>query len=230
MRNQGSKSTSSHLFEAGRHRCRAPTHERDRPELVGPELPLTGNLAECSFFGPRRNGAGAQKVTGGGCRPDSVPRGAASIHLGRTLPCGSSSQPGNLTRRNGMRGQVTLDSPIRPCSAWGLPCPLRFRRSGALLPHPFTLTPGRPGGGLLSAALSLALPRPGVTRRASCRGVRTFLRGASPSGRPPPPATKRITFDFISGTVFVPVTVSVPGGNDAGCDKAIHSGFCLSTA
>jgi len=40
-----------------------------------------------------------------------------------------------------MRGQATLGPPIRPCSAWGLPCPLRFRRGGALLPHPFTLTP-----------------------------------------------------------------------------------------
>ena len=44
-----------------------------------------------------------------------------------------------------MRGQATLGPPIWPCSAWGLPCPLRFRRSGALLPHPFTLTPGLSG-------------------------------------------------------------------------------------
>ena len=29
--------------------------------------------------------------------------------------------------------------PIRSCSRWGLPCRLRRRRRGALLPHPFTL-------------------------------------------------------------------------------------------
>ena len=131
------------------------------------------------IFEPRRSRAEAQKMTRGGYRPDSVPRGAASIHLGRTLPCGSSSQPGNLTRRNGMRGQATLDPPIWPCSAWGLPCLLRFRRSGALLPHPFTLTPGRSGGGLLSAALSLALPRPGDYPACCLSGVRTFLRAVT---------------------------------------------------
>ena len=31
--------------------------------------------------------------------------------------------------------------PIWSCSVWGLPCPRRYRRSGALLPHHFTLTP-----------------------------------------------------------------------------------------
>ncbi len=29
--------------------------------------------------------------------------------------------------------------PIWPCSRWGLPCRRRYRRRGALLPHPFTL-------------------------------------------------------------------------------------------
>ena len=110
-----------------------------------------------------------RKVAGGGCRPDSVPRRATSIHLGRALPHGSSNLPGDLVHRSGVRGQASLGPPIRSCSAWGLPCPLRLRRGGALLPHPFTLTPGRPGGGLLSAALSLALPRPGVTRHAACQ-------------------------------------------------------------
>ena len=31
--------------------------------------------------------------------------------------------------------------PIWSCSVWGLPCLRRYRRSGALLPHHFTLTP-----------------------------------------------------------------------------------------
>jgi len=111
---------------------------------------------------------------------------AARYHTAR------AANPGTSPTQGGMRGQTTLGPPIRPCSAWGLPCPLRFRRGGALLPHPFTLTPGPNGGGLLSAALSLALPRPGVTRHAACRGVRTFLQDRGPSGRPPPPAAPSI--------------------------------------
>ena len=82
-----------------------------------------------------------EKMTEGGYKPDSVPFRAASIHLGLASPPGSCGQPGGLTHRSGMRGQTTLGLPIRPCSAWGLPCPPRHRRGGALLPHPFTLTP-----------------------------------------------------------------------------------------
>ncbi len=33
--------------------------------------------------------------------------------------------------------------PIWSCSVWGLPCPLSYGSSGALLPHLFTLTPVR---------------------------------------------------------------------------------------
>src|SRR5215813_9087491 len=67
-------------------------------------------------------------------------------------------------------GTGALHPPIWPCSAWGLPCPRRCRRSGALLPHRFTLTvrlQRSPEGGLFSVALSFALPRPGVTRHAA---------------------------------------------------------------
>jgi hypothetical protein len=59
--------------------------------------------------------------------------------------------------------------PIWSCSVWGLPCPRRYRRSGALLPHHFTLTPalrqqaasGSPSrkrgsrGGIFSVALAV---------------------------------------------------------------------------
>src|SRR5262249_54348059 len=59
--------------------------------------------------------------------------------------------------------------PIRFCSRWGLPCRLRCRKRGALLPHRFTLAAGTfPGGrrcgGLVSVALSLGLPPPDVIR------------------------------------------------------------------
>jgi hypothetical protein len=60
--------------------------------------------------------------------------------------------------------------PIWPCSAWGLPCPRRCRRGGALLPRRFTLTVlplSESQGGLFSVALSFASPRPGITRHAA---------------------------------------------------------------
>jgi hypothetical protein len=58
-------------------------------------------------------------------------------------------------------------APIWPCSRWGLPCRSRYRKRGALLPHPFTLTPDTFSGvtgGLLSVALSLESPPPDVIR------------------------------------------------------------------
>jgi len=50
--------------------------------------------------------------------------------------------------------------PIWSCSVWGLPCLRRYRRSGALLPHLFTLTLNlsRDAGGIFSVAL--AVPEP----------------------------------------------------------------------
>jgi len=62
--------------------------------------------------------------------------------------------------------------PIWSCSVWGLPCLRRYRRSGALLPHLFTLTPaltpqaasGWPSrkrgsrGGIFSVALAVHGP------------------------------------------------------------------------
>jgi hypothetical protein len=60
-------------------------------------------------------------------------------------------------------------TPVWSCFGWGLPCPRRHRRGGALLPHRFTLTPPRDGkpsravGGLLSVALSRSLRTVGVT-------------------------------------------------------------------
>ena len=47
------------------------------------------------------------------------------------------------------------------CSRRGLPCHFCYQKCGELLPHLFTLTMF---GGIFSAALSLELPLPGVTR------------------------------------------------------------------
>lgn len=74
--------------------------------------------------------------------------------------------------------------PIWSCSRGGLPCRPRYRRRGALLPHPFTLTCRRNGfgdiGGLLSVALSVDSRRPGITWP---------LALWSPDFPPPPMAT-----------------------------------------
>ena len=69
----------------------------------------------------------------------------------------------NLTPKQSRRPfQAFKQVPIRHCSRWGLPCRSCYQNLGGLLPHPFTLT--RKTGGLLSVALSVGLPRPGVTR------------------------------------------------------------------
>jgi len=73
------------------------------------------------------------------------------------------------TRTTGLETGLARDCsrsravPIRSCSRWGLPCRCCYQPRGGLLPHPFTLTPARRGG-LLSVALSLRSPSPGVTR------------------------------------------------------------------
>ncbi len=90
-----------------------------------------------------------------------------AIHLGRPLPDASRDLPGR--RRGNPPADVSpRAAPIWSCSRWGLPCHCRYRQRGALLPHPFTLARLRPSGasagGLLSVALSLGSPPPGVTR------------------------------------------------------------------
>ena len=71
---------------------------------------------------------------------------ATAIPLGRGSLRASSNQPG---RRRGSRWVESClpprAAPIRSCSRWGLPCRLRCRTRGALLPHRFTLAvPGCP--------------------------------------------------------------------------------------
>jgi hypothetical protein len=48
--------------------------------------------------------------------------------------------------------------PIWSCSVWGLPCPLPYGSSGALLPHLFTLTPAGLAVQASLKALPVALP------------------------------------------------------------------------
>ena len=58
----------------------------------------------------------------------------APLHTRSTL-----AAPGRHRTRVLLQTRASL--PIWSCSVWGLPCPRRYRRSGALLPHHFTLTP-----------------------------------------------------------------------------------------
>ena len=72
------------------------------------------------------------------CKPGSVLclRTEMAIPLGRSSPNASRDLPG---RR---RGNALRAVPIWSCSRWGLPCRLRCRNRGALLPHHFNLAAG----------------------------------------------------------------------------------------
>ena len=117
------------------------------------------------------------------CKPGSVWRAwldarVTAIPLRRRLPGAFSNLPG---RRDPdidpetapcSRSEQPRAVPIRSCSRWGLPCRLRCRRRGALLPHRFTLTVpailrasgGDGAGGLFSVTLSLGSRPPDVIR------------------------------------------------------------------
>jgi len=114
-----------------------------------------------------------------------------AIPLGRSLPSASCDPPER--RRGGPLGiSGSPGMPAAPtwsCSRWGFPCRRRCRRRGALLPHRFTLA-DRPAcrratGGVLSVALSLGSPPPGVTRhRASVEPGLSSPRAPAESGHP----------------------------------------------
>jgi hypothetical protein len=77
------------------------------------------------------------------CKPNSVTvlLPLTVIPLGRSSLNGSSDLPGSLAHRAGTHEVFPPHSfPIWSCSVWGLPCPVHYCPSGALLPHLFTLT------------------------------------------------------------------------------------------
>src|SRR5690606_40383838 len=92
--------------------------------------------------------------------------------------------------RTEIRDRPPREAPIRHCSRWGLPCRSCCQARGGLLPHRFTFS--RPGtGSLFSVALSLGLPRPGVTRHRRFRES-GLSSGASPRGHPALRATLQL--------------------------------------
>jgi len=129
----------------------------------------------------------------------SPARRRMSDHSSRTILADRLTRP----TRTG-RGRTPVGSwkpptsvPIRSCSRRGLPCrPCRQVR-GALLPHPFTLTPE--AGTLGRFAFCGAIPRvpgsltlsPGGRYPPPCfRGARTFLQQVSPPAIAQPPDRK----------------------------------------
>ena len=101
----------------------------------------------------------------GRSRPISRVLSWAAIHLGRVSRYVSCDLPGS--RADHAFEALPRCPPIWSCSGRGLPCHLRCRRRGALLPHHFTLTPraGARRGGIFSVALSMGSHPPGVTWR-----------------------------------------------------------------
>jgi hypothetical protein len=108
----------------------------DLPEMVSPGRDFPGRGSCSSAKGP------VSRILS--CAV--IPLGAA---LPRTLISDLPGGFGNCSSRLAASGRcvagtwllVPASLPIWSCSVWGLPCLRRYRRSGALLPHHFTLTP-----------------------------------------------------------------------------------------
>lgn len=118
-------------------------------------------------------------------------RGMA-IHLGRASPRASCDLPG---RRGGdplpPRGCGRPYSVLRPAGL-AMPPPSPGARWALTPPFHPCPSPFRDRGGLLSVALSLGSPRPGVTRRRlSLPPGRSSPLQARPSGHPRAPVTRR---------------------------------------
>jgi hypothetical protein len=115
-------------------------------------------------------------------KPGSVGRDANATrdgHSSATPVARRLKRPTRAANPDMDPGIAPRAAPIRFCSRWGLPCRLRRRRRGALLPHRFTLAPAvrnAPRRSVLCGTF------PGVTP-AGCypapyvHGARTFLPG-----------------------------------------------------
>src|SRR5216683_7534670 len=106
-----------------------------------------------------------------------------TIPLGRSLPSASRDRPGR--RRESAPDPFGPAVPTWSCSRWGLPCRRRYRRRGALLPHPFTLAARfRKRARRFAFCGTFPGVAPAGRYPAPCfRGARTFL--------PPPVAERR---------------------------------------
>src|ERR1700680_313952 len=108
-----------------------------------------------NWWGARRFPAERPVLRQPACKPGSVRRKANNARFARdghssgTPVARRLEQPTRAADPDIDPGIAPRAAPIRSCSRWGLPCRLRCRRRGALLPHRFTLAAGfSPRGGL----------------------------------------------------------------------------------
>ena len=158
-----------------------------RPLDPSAVVPLSSlpDIALGAGIAPFRMGAGESV-----CRRSSVREVVADVSLGDH----PSKRPTRRCRNRSFGGRAAPTPTAWPCTGWGLPAATVARRTGALLPHRFTLACARRAGP--SAVCSL-LPCPRGRPRLSrlsilpC-GAPTFLDRV-PARRPCPAAVTRPT-------------------------------------
>ena len=128
------------------------------------------------------------------CKPGSVPASRAGDgHSSGTPVTGRLVRPTRAAARE-LASPATCRqaAPTWSCSRWGLPCRRRYRRRGALLPHPFTLTgrragkPARPGRRFAFCGTVPGVAPAGRYPAPCSRGARTFLCRQAGAGRQRP--------------------------------------------
>lgn len=143
----------------GRH---APTRNPSGPANDPARRQSQLNSCRCGGAEPTD---GSRSNARTACKPDSVPGGGhrrwTAIHLRRLSPDACCCLPGSPEPKP-LRGHAARD-PYSALLPVGLAMPVRLPGPRWALTPPFHPCPEFPGG-LFSVALSLGLPRPGVTR------------------------------------------------------------------
>jgi len=180
MRASNRSSSSVYIGHRGTtsyHACRAAlqaANQESQPEIGRPR---PGNLPAETVMAMRRSSAAGYRLFGKRtCKPNFVVCGHSSR---RRVTANAHQRPtrrfrpdhwnslaasGRCRARALLRARASL--PIWSCSVWGLPCLRHYCRSGALLPHLFTLTTATGpvqraaprSGGMFSVALAVHGP------------------------------------------------------------------------
>ncbi len=153
-------------------------------------------MGRCARVFSRRSACFGKRT----CKPNSVACGHSSR---RRVTADAHQRPTRRFRqwleppfacRAGTQRRLALAAaaslPIWSCSVWGLPCLRRYRRSGALLPHLFTLTPEQVPGRYVfcgTGRLRALTPASRTLSGTLPCGVRTFLSRSACARRQRPP-------------------------------------------
>jgi hypothetical protein len=156
-----------------------------------------GGPARCGARPPSRISRPVSRVLCGAGRSPTRDGHSSGTPVARrfeqpTRTAGSGQRSWNTSAAGATLAFHTV--PIRFCSRWGLPCRLRCRKRGALLPHRFTLTAapppyppplagegkgwGRPRRSVLCGTIPRVAPA-GRYPAPHVHGARTFLPGPS---------------------------------------------------